>query len=128
MKVALTKEAKKFITVAELPIVKQMIAGLKEDESTVEEYAAMAARLITGDNGAEIISATAEIVKNSRIYNQYSEESGNLDVWLNFRAFSNYKDCFIIAGAYLSDIWQLDGENNEEIKSRMYVRKFNEEK
>lgn len=127
MRVVLTKESKKVITVAEMPVVRQMIAELKEDDYTAEKYAAMAARLITGDSSVEIISATAEIARNCRIYNGYGEESGDLDVWIDFRAFSNYKSCFIIAGAYLSDIWQIGGENNEELIKQMYVRKFSEE-
>lgn len=130
MKVKVTKEAKNFLTVAEMPVVNQMIAEMKDDENTAKDYAIYAARLITGDNATEIISATAEIERNYRVYNQYGEDSGNLDIWIDFRAFSDWKNCFIIGGAYLSDICQIcgDQEINEELKTQMYIRKFNEEK
>ncbi|MDE7332091.1 MAG: hypothetical protein K2O16_07590 [Lachnospiraceae bacterium] len=44
MKVALLKEDKKFITLADAPIVRQIIANMKEDEYTAEKYADMAIR------------------------------------------------------------------------------------
>lgn len=130
MKVTITADAKRIITIAEMPIVKRIIAECKEDETTAREYAAIAARMITGDNCVEVIKAEAQIAKNCRIYNQYGEDSADFDIWIDFRAYSEYKDRFIIAGAYLSDICNICGisEIDEEIKDHMYIRSFLEEK
>lgn len=127
MKVNLTAEMKKFITVAEMPAVKKVMQYEKEnDEWTVQEWAKMAARLVFDDNGAKVIEATARIAKNQRVWNAFDEETRDIDVWIEFTAFSEYRSSFIIAGVYLTDLWQLTKDNADEIKSHMYIRRFEE--
>ena len=127
MKVNLTAEMKKFITVAEMPAVKKVMQYEKEnDEWTVQEWAKMAARLVFDDNGAKVIEATARIAKNQRVWDTFDEETRDIDVWIEFTAFSEYRSSFIIAGVYLSDLWQLTRDNADEIKSHMYIRRFEE--
>ena len=127
MKVNLTAEMKKFITVAERPAVKKVMQYEKEnDEWTVQEWAKMAARLVFDDNGAKVIEATARIAKNQRVWDAFDEETRDIDVWIEFNAFSEYRSRFIIAGVYLTDLWQLTKDNADEIKSHMYIRRFEE--
>ena len=127
MKVNLTAEMKKFITVAEMPAVKKVMQYEKEnDEWTVQEWAKMAARLVFDDNGAKVIEATARIAKNQRVWDAFDEETRDIDVWIEFTAFSEYRSSFIIAGVYLTDLWQLTKDNADEIKSLMYIRRFEE--
>ena len=129
MKVTLLKEDKKLITLADAPIVRQIIADMKEDTSTVEEYAELAVRAAYDGNayGIEVLKASAKISTNCRVMNAFTQNSGNLDVWIDATAYVNGNE-FIMIGAYLSDIWQITGHNNEEIASQMYIRKFKEEK
>ena len=127
MKVNLTAEMKKFITVAEMPAVKKVMQYEKEnDEWTVQEWAKMAARLVFDDNGAKVIEATARIAKNQSVWDAFDEETRDIDVWIEFTAFSEYRSSFIIAGVYLTDLWQLTKDNADEIKSHMYIRRFEE--
>lgn len=127
MKVNLTAEMKKFITVAEMPAVKKVMQYEKEnDEWTVQEWAKMAARLVFDDNGAKVIEATARIAKNQRVWDAFDKETRDIDVWIEFTAFSEYRSSFIIAGVYLTDLWQLTKDNADEIKSHMYIRRFEE--
>lgn len=127
MKVNLTAEMKKFITVAEMPAVKKVMQYEKEnDEWTVQEWAKMAARLVFDDNGAKVIEATARIAKNQRVWDAFDEETRDIDVWIEFTAFSEYRSSFIIADVYLTDLWQLTKDNADEIKSHMYIRRFEE--
>ena len=127
MKVNLTAEMKKFITVAEMPAVKKVMQYEKEnDEWTVQEWAKMAARLVFDDNGAKVIEATARIAKNQRVWDAFDKETRDIDVWIEFTAFSEYRSSFIIAGVYLTDLWQLSKDNADEIKSHMYIRRFEE--
>ena len=127
MKVNLTAEMKKFITVAEMPAVKKVMQYEEEnDEWTVQEWAKMAARLVFDDNGAKVIEATARIAKNQRVWDAFDEETRDIDVWIEFTAFSEYRSSFIIAGVYLTDLWQLTKDNADEIKSHMYIRRFEE--
>lgn len=126
MKVTLLKEDKKFITLDEAPIVRRLIASMKEDESTPEEYITYAINAACDcPSGIDIMKASAKIYKNNRVWNAYSDNSGNIDIWIKATAYIN-GDEFVIIGAYLSDIWQISGDNAKEIASRMYIRRFKE--
>jgi len=129
MKVALLKEDKKLITLADAPIVRQIIADMKEDEFTPSDYADMAIRAAyDGDAyGIEVLKASAKISTNCRAWNALTENSGYLDVWIEATAYVN-GDEFIMIGAYLSDIWQITSDNRKDIASQMYIRRFKEAK
>ena len=127
MKVKFAEKMKKVVTVAELPAAHKVIEAEKEnDEWTAQEWAKMAARLVFDDNGAKVIEATARIAKNQRVWDAFDEETRDIDVWIEFTAFSEYRSSFIIAGVYLTDLWQLTKDNADEIKSHMYIRRFEE--
>ena len=126
MKVKFTEKQKRFITVAQLPIVKEIIADMKEDTG-LKDYA-MSADACASDGeatGAEILSVEAEIAKNCKAWDRYSDESEDLDIWLTVKAYHFYAGFYVI-GCYLSDIWDLNGENGAEIRSHMYIRHFTE--
>lgn len=129
MKVTLLKEDKKLITLEEAPIVREIIAYMKEDESTPTDYVEYAINAAYDNRayGVEILKASAKIAKNCRAYNAYSDHSETLDIWINATAYVN-GDEFIMIGAYLSDIWQITSDNAQEIASHMYIRKFKEVK
>lgn len=124
MKVAITKEAKRILSVAEMPAVQRMIKEMREDTGLMD-YAGMAARVAAGTNVVRVLEASAEIAKNCRVWNAYHEESADLDVWMRVTAYTDKG--FVMVGAYLTDIWQI-GNNNEEIRSHMYIRLFREVK
>lgn len=126
MKIKFTDEAKKYITVSEAPHVKKIMAYMKENESTesLKDYAEMAARVAGGYGyDYEILKVEAEISRNCRAHDNYHEGSGTLDIWLTIYAFNAYKGFYNI-GVYLSDLWQLTGDNGEEIRSHMYIAEF----
>lgn len=127
MKVTLLKEDKKLITLADAQIVRQIITDMKEDEFTPADYADIAIRAAYNGNAyhIEVLKASAKISTNCRVMNAFTENSGNLDIWIEATAYVDI-DKFIIIGAYLSDIWMITGYNNEEIASQMYIRRFKE--
>ena len=121
MKVAITKLSKEVITVAEMPTVKKMIEGLKD--TVLNDEAKALSNLF--ENGCEILKASAEIAKNRRVWGYYDvgeNHSKDFDVWLEV-TFKSY-DRFYEVGAYLSDIWQIGGEDIETLKSRMYIQEY----
>ena len=126
MKVSISKESKKWMTIAELPIAKAIVAQMKEDE-TEDFYASYALAIAcdsTNDSGLgwEILSAKAEICRNDRAWNRYTDDSAHLDVHCTVRAVSLH--AYYEVNYCLSDIWDYDGDNTREIKSRMYIRRF----
>lgn len=123
MKVSITKQSKKVIKLEEAPIARKMIEEMKDDEISVSEYAEMAARVAGGNGNYEILKASAEIAKNARVLNRYGDDTGDMDIWIEFYAFNSYRGFFEI-GVYLSDIWEICGNNNDDIKSRMYIKHY----
>jgi hypothetical protein len=118
MKVAITNESKKCITMEEIKTVKELIKSMKEVD--IYEEALRASRL-AGDGGSyEILKATAEISKNSRIYDYYDNGTGHLDIWLTVYAYNEYYGFYNI-GVYLSDLWQLGSDNVDETRSHMFI-------
>lgn len=130
MKVTLTNEFKRFITLAEAPAMRKIIAEMKDDTNTAKDYAEIAARAISNDNIVKVLEANAVICKDdSTPLDYYNDNSGHIDVCINFTAIINNGFGGIIMGsALLSGIWSLcdDSEINAEIMRHWYVRKFKE--
>lgn len=130
MKVRLEKESKKYITLAQAPIVREIIADMKEDEETAADWVkyAIAAPYNHMEYSVEVLKASAKIAKNNRAWNALNEHSEDLDVWIDATAYVSCADGyeFIIIGAYLSDIWQITSDNALEIATHMYIRRFKE--
>lgn len=122
MKVMMTDDAKKIITLAEAPYARQIIEDLKEDTG-LQDYARMAANVAGGNSGYEILKATAEITRNRNVWDQYGEGTGMLDVLLKIYAFSRYRGFYEIH-VYLSDIWQITADNTDEIRDRMWIELY----
>ena len=123
MKVKITERAKKFLTLEELPVAKQVINDLKEDNE-LENYGKIAARIASGTNETfEILKAEAEISHNRRVYDAFCEGSGKIDIWMEFYAYNAYAGFYEI-GVYLTDLWNSTGDNSDEIKSHMFILEF----
>ena len=129
MKVSITNEMKKVITIADMPAVRKVIESMKEDTNTVKEYAEMAARIAGGNNSVKVLECSAEIAGNRRVWDRFDIGTAEYDVWVNFTAvIANGYGGIIMGGAYLSDIWEATGDNDEELRSHMFIRKFAEVK
>lgn len=129
MKVKLTQEMKKYITMDQAPKARSIISDMKEDESTPADYIRYAISAVYDGKSydVEVLKAEAEIAKNCRCVDAYADDSGNLDVWIDATAYVNGNE-FIIIGAYLTDIWQITSDNMKEIAEHFYVRRFKEER
>lgn len=126
MKIQINKESKKVLTLSEMPIVKRIIKDFKDNEDDLSGDLEILMNIFSAD---EVIKSTAYVSKNCRAYNVFSDDSGNIDIWIQATIYNIYSSengggVFYMVGAYLSDLWQSTGENREELKSRMYIRKF----
>ena len=126
MKVAFTAEMKKAVTVYEMPAVRKVIEYMNGDESTVKEYAKMAAQIASGCNIVKVLEASARIAANCRVWNAYAAGSAQFDVWIKFTAFTD--NGFVMGGVYITDLWKCNSDNHDEIRNHMYIRKFTETK
>lgn len=119
MKIRITERFKKCVTLAQMPIVRQLIQDMKEDECEITEYVRMAVQALTGSNGFEIYRPVAEMAFNCRVDDRYFDGSGKLDVWISFLAFSPFYGA-VDGGVYLTDIWELCEDNKHELRNKMY--------
>ena len=124
MKVSIPLDMKSVLTVAEMPIAREIIKRMKDDDS-FDQYCLSAARVASGDNDSfSILTQQAQIAKNERVQDYYSDNSGNLDIWLEFIAFSFFGGCYLI-GIYLSDVYQITGTaSDRELKQYMFIREY----
>lgn len=132
VKIRLTENSKRIINMMEKPIVDEMIKAIQRDgtdESISDPYMlGIAMSCITSYNGDwKFYDIEAEIAKNRRIYNYYTENSADFDIWISFKAFDEYSG-FYIVHCYLSDIFSVSEENKSEIRKQMYVREYAEMK
>lgn len=126
MKVKFTKQAKTYITVAEAEEARKIITDMKEDEFSASDYLEIAARLANGGfNIDRVIEADAEICRNFNAWNNYSDNSGKLDVWVKGLVKTDL-NTYMEIGANLTDIWMIgaDRETDQEIKGRMYIETY----
>ena len=124
MKVSIPLDMKSVLTVAEMPIVRELIKRMREDND-FDQYALSAARVASGDRDNFLIfDQKAQVAKNERVRDYYGDNSGNLDVWLEFIAFSLFGGCYLI-GIYLSDVYQITGTaSDSELKQFMFIKEY----
>ena len=132
MKVTITKESGRWMTVDELPYAKQIVQDLKDDSFAAKDYAEMAADAImwaryNHDSVRRVIEASAEICRDNRIeYNQFGDGCGHLGVWVNFTAETFHG--FLKVGCLLSDVWALGtDEARAALIRHSYIRYYTEQ-
>jgi hypothetical protein len=111
MIVKMPKNYETWMTVEKVAIAKKLIRYEKEnDDCSVKEWAiyAICEALRDRDDydiGAEgILTCSAEIGGNNRVWDAYFEGSKDLDIWI--KATAKTGNGYTEIGAYLSDIWQ----------------------
>lgn len=131
MKVSITKRTKECILASQLSAAKAVVESCKEDEWGAKEWAQMAADLLLDENNTKVFCASASVMPNSRVYDAFGacedvDGTGNLDVWIDFAAQGFWE--FIEAGCYLTDLWNLNSDNREEVKSHMYCVRYKKQR
>lgn len=127
MKVSISKESKKIISLEEAPIAKAIVDSFSDDSCSVAEYARMAVNVACSrrESCLKVFEATAIVSRNCRAWDRIIDGSKDLDVWIE--ATAQTTDGFYIIGAYISDIWEITGDNKEEIRNRMFIQHFTKE-
>lgn len=113
MKITLPKEVHEHLTMHDITEARKIISQEKTNTLTATEAATMIGQaVIKYPSDLKVLEASAEIAGNCRVWNYYTDDSRNLDVWVNFRIRS-YGE-YIEGGAYLSDVFQLTGDDDSK--------------
>ena len=127
MKVQITKESKKWMTIAEAEKTKEIAASVKDDSLT--DFCEMAINIAAGHGtGFEILKPSAKFAGNARIYDWYADGSGKLDIWIECYAFNPFYG-FYEVGAYYTDIIEADGTDATaaRLRSHMFINHYRKE-
>lgn len=128
MKVRMDRNYRKRYTLEQVDQAKAVIQYEKEnDDFTVAQWAEMAVHEAlkgTSVNAQDwqegwILRAEAATARNGRVWNQYGEGTGDMDVWID--AVARTGEGFVEVGAYLSDIWQTGGT---DYRPHMYIKRY----
>lgn len=123
MKVTMPKNYKEWMTLADVERAKMVIAFEKtEDDMSIADwarYAGIEAMKGEDDHFDDVITASAEIAMNNRVWDVYGEGTGCADVLV--KALVKTMLGYAEVEAYLSDIWQ---SGAVEYKDKMFVRRF----
>jgi hypothetical protein len=125
MKVLLPKDYKKYFTVEEYEIAREIIKTEKEDASTAKDMAEYAVREALKNDDLcyleEILEAKAEVCKNILIVDCdiYFEGSKLMDIYISGVARVSFG--YLEFGAYLSDIWET-GAREYKVYTTKYVK------
>ena len=129
MKVLLPKDYKKYFTIEEYEIAKEIIKMEREDDaSTAKEMAEYAVKEALKNDDLcyleEILEAKAEVCRNKyqaydKVYDRYFEGSQFMDVYISGVAKVSFG--YLEFGAYLSDIWET-GAREYKVDTVKYVK------
>jgi len=119
MNVKIMKEAKRHITLADMPAVKELKESFKEmsKKDFISCEVQSMARIATKSRGHEfeILKFDIQICKNR----------DEVDAWVEAYAYNTFVG-FADIGFYVSDAWSVSGDNSDEIYDRMYVRFYHQ--
>lgn len=127
-KISLPKDARDIFTLTMIDQSKRLAAQLAANNDSgkldLTWEAEHLASYATQRSGVEIISARAEFAPNSTI--EYNEETGYMDVWLDL-VVADYDGFWRVRG-YLTDVWQIHGNDDRELAQYMAIHHYIEEK
>ena len=124
MKIRITENTKKQFYMSEMNCIEIAEKTMEESNWITKDDIQTFANLV-GFN-VTVLKAEAEYAKNNRVYDRFGEGSEHTDVWVSFTGYNGW-NTFYIAGAYLSDIWEIGAVDCDELKKRMYIRVFKEQ-
>lgn len=126
-KISFPDEYKRMFTLSDLESCKKLKESIKNDDGKIDLSweAAMAASI--GSDGhvgdGQILAARAEFAKNQRVWQYYCDDSKQMDIWIEVKAFDPCYGFYDI-GIYLSDIWQYFSEVKYETMKQMFIKHY----
>lgn len=123
MTAIISADMKNILTIAEgekIDIMNRVI--LDED---VDDYYKMMLGVVGLDSSCHVYSGQSSLAKNKRANDNYFNGSGNLDIWIEIKAFKpGVKFC--VLGAYLSDLWKFDcsDEGYAALRENMFIEEY----
>ena len=100
MKVLFTAKEKEYFTVAEMPVVREIIEDMKDGD--LNSDITILSHIIASTGDVKVFESSATIAKNRRVWNAFSNNSRDIDIWIETTFFDKYYGFYI--GAYDMEI------------------------
>lgn len=121
MQVDIRHQDRSMFTLAEGDLLPAINQKIKDDY--VIDYVQMALRVIDMVD-ADVLRTVAYLARNERAANVFFTGSMNLDVWIEAYAIDRAQTRFVRIGFYLSDIWNLCSDNQDEFRKKMFILEY----
>ena len=123
MTAIISDDMKNILTIAEgekLGIMNRVI--LDED---VGDYHNMMLGVVGFDSSCHVYSGQILLTRNERADDDYFGGSGNLDIWIEIKAFKQGVE-FCVLGAYLSDLWKFNSSDQgyAALRQNMFIEEY----
>ena len=106
----------------EYAALKTVVKAMKDDNG-LKDYARALNTILTGYT-CEIIQVSAKIRKNYRVFDRIADGTRNFDIEISGMSYNAIDDQYIRFSGWVSDVWDWDGTNTDEIKERTYYRVY----
>lgn len=101
-----------------------VVVNAMKDDSGLKDYALTLNAILTGYT-CEIIQVSAKIRKNYRVFDRIADGTRNFDIEISGLSYNAINDCYIRFSGWVSDVWDWDGTNTDEIKKHIYYITYN---
>lgn len=91
----------------------------------VEDYHKMMLGAVGLDSSCHVYSGQILLAKNERANDDYFNGSGNLDIWIEIKAFKPGVE-FCVLGAYLTDLWKFNSSDDgyAVLRQNMFIEEY----
>ena len=123
MTAIISDDMKNVLTIAEGEKLCTMNYVISDED--VGDYHKMMLGAVGFDSSCHVYSGQILLAKNERANDNYFNGSGNLDIWIEIKAFKQGVE-FCILGAYLSDLWKFDGSDDgyAALRQNMFIEEY----
>ena len=111
-------------TLADTEAIKTVRDGFKEQKDLKWEAEAL---LHLASNGADLLKVEHTIAINKRTYNRFGTDavpSNYVDIRITATGYDKWEDAFYEVSGFVSDAWDINSDNHDEVRSRLYVKRY----
>ena len=123
MTAIISDDMKNVLTIAEGEKLSTMNHVISDED--VDDYYKMMLGAVGLDSSCHVYFDQILLAKNERANDDYFNGSGNLDIWIEIKAFKQGVE-FCVLGAYLSDLWKFDSsdEGYAALRQNMFIEEY----
>lgn len=123
MTAIISDDMKNVLTIAEGEKLGAMNRAIFDEY--VEDYNKMMLGVVGLHSSCHVYSGQILLARNERANDDYFGGSGNLDIWIEIKAFKPGVE-FCVLGAYLTDLWKFKSSDDgyAALRQNMFIEEY----